>query len=249
MPAFEMVDLPMASGIQLRRLLQSAPLAHRVAVFGIVPKTQHESVRGIDNPPQQQATLKMIGLYDSSANLREWELRTSYEAAKFFVLFDPPADMQSAESLNEIFLVNWGSRKPETHEDYPELAAAITEAMRWQAPGLERLVRCLGFRVSRHNAPPLIGLVFVEPRSTESSGFALMEPIVYDLEVMHEFFDRAAVILEQAARHEDSAAVLYGRAGIAINPGIRSGRLTVQSDAVNDAASLLRSIATEAASA
>ena len=119
--------------------------------------------------------------------------------------------------------------------------------MRWQAPGLERLVRCLGFRIHRHNAPPLVGLVFIEPRSTESSGFALMEPIVYDLEVMHEFFDRAAGILEQAARHEDSAAVLYGRAGIAMNARIRNGRLTVQPDAVNDAATLLRSIATEAA--
>ena len=247
MPAFEIDELAMVPGIQLRRLLQSAPIAHRVAIFGVVPQSQQESVTAMNSAAPQTATLRMIGLYDSTAHLREWELCTSYEAAKFFVLFDPPADMQSAEALNEHLLVNWGARKPETHEDFPELAAAITEAMRWQAPGLERLVRCLGFRIHRHNAPPLVGLVFIEPRSTESSGFAIMEPIVYDLEVMHEFFDRAAGILEQAARHEDSAAVLYGRAGIAMNARIRNGRLTVQPDAVNDAATLLRSIATEAA--
>lgn len=248
MPAFEMTDLTMEAGTQLRRLLQSAPLAHRVAIFGIVPLTQQESATGNNSAATQTATLRMIGLYDTSAHLREWELQTSYQAAKFFVLFDPPADMQSAESLNEHFLVNWGSNRPSTHEHFPELAAAITGAMRWQAPGLERLVRCLGFRIRRHDALPLVGLVFVEPRSTESSGFAIMEPIVFDLEVMHEFFDRAAGILEYAAGSNEPAAVLYGAAGIAMNPGTAGGRLTVERSAIQTAAALLRGIATEAGS-
>lgn len=248
MPAFEITALPMEPGTHLRRLLQSAPLAHRVAIFGIVPTTQQESAAGKNSAAAQTATLRLIGLYDHSANLREWELRTSYEAAKFFVLFDPPTDIQSAESLNEYFLVDWGPEKPTTHEDFPELAAAITEAMRWQAPGLERLVRCLGFRIRRQDSSPLVGLVFVEPRSTESSGFAIMEPIVFDLEVMHEFFDRAAGILEQAAGSETPAAVLYGAAGIAINPRAAGGRLTVAPDAIKTAAALLRSIAVDAGS-
>ena len=246
MPAFEIAALPIERGTHLRRLLQSAPLAHRVAIFGIVPMTQQESAAGKNSAAAQTATLRLIGLYDHSANLREWELRTSYEAAKFFVLFDPPANKQSAESLNEYFLVDWGPNKPTTHEDFPELAAAITEAMRWQAPGLERLVRCLGFRIRRQDSSPLVGLVFVEPRSTESSGFAIMEPIVFDLEVMHEFFDRAAGILEQAAGSETPAAVLYGAAGIAMNPRAAGGRLTVDLDAIKTAAALLRSIAADA---
>jgi hypothetical protein len=246
MPAFEIAALPIERGTHLRRLLQSAPLAHRVAIFGIVPMTQQESAAGKNSAAAQTATLRLIGLYDYSANLREWELRTSYEAAKFFVLFDPPANKQSAESLNEYFLVDWGPNKPTTHEDFPELAAAITEAMRWQAPGLERLVRCLGFRIRRQDSSPLVGLVFVEPRSTESSGFAIMEPIVFDLEVMHEFFDRAAGILEQAAGSETPAAVLYAAAGIAMNPRAAGGRLTVDLDAIKTAAALLRSIAADA---
>jgi hypothetical protein len=188
----------------------------------------------------------MLGLYDGSANLREWELTVSYEAAKFFVLFDPPEDVQSAESLHKHLLVNWGSAKPETHEDFPELAAAITAAMRWQAPGLERLVRCIGFKILRQDAAPLVGLVFIEPRSTESSGFALMEPIVYDLEVMAEFFGRAAETLERASRHDVPAASLYSSAGIAMNPRIEHGRLTVEPNAIQGAAALLRSISNEA---
>ena len=246
MPAFEMTDLTMGKGIQLRRLLQAAPLAHRVAIFGIVPNVEQNSAIGKDIAATQTATLRMIGLYDSSAHVREWELWTTYEAAKFFVLFDPPPDMQSAESLNEHFLSDWGSHKRTTHEDFPELAAAITAAMRWQAPGLERLVRCLGFRIRRPEASPLVGLVFVEPRSTESSGFAIMEPIVFDLEVMHEFFDRAAGILEQAAKTDESAAVLYTAAGIAMNPRVTEGRLSVEREAVQTAATLLRGIAKEA---
>jgi hypothetical protein len=246
MPAFEITDLTMGTGVQLKRLLQSAPLAHRVAIFGIMPQTQHDSVIRQDIAATQMATLRMIGLYDSSAHLREWELWTTYEAAKFFVLFDPPPDLQSAESLNQNFLKNWGSQKHSDHEDFPELAAAITEAMRWQAPGLERLVRCLGFRIRRPEASPLVGLVFVEPRSTESSGFAIMEPIVFDLELMHEFFDHAASILEQAVKTDEPAAVLYGAAGIAMNPRVAGGRLTVEPDAVQAAATLLRGIAKEA---
>jgi hypothetical protein len=108
------------------------------------------------------------------------------------------------------------------------------------------LVRCLGFRIRRPEASPLVGLVFVEPRSTESSGFAIMEPIVFDLEVMHEFFDRAAGILEQAAKTDESAAVLYTAAGIAMNPRVTEGRLSVEREAVQTAATLLRGIAKEA---
>jgi hypothetical protein len=95
MPAFEITDLTMGTGVQLKRLLQSAPLAHRVAIFGIMPQTQHDSVIRQDIAATQMATLRMIGLYDSSAHLREWELWTTYEAAKFFVLFDPPPDHRS----------------------------------------------------------------------------------------------------------------------------------------------------------
>jgi hypothetical protein len=82
MPAFEIAALPIERGTHLRRLLQSAPLAHRVAIFGIVPMTQQESAAGKNSAAAQTATLRLIGLYDHSANLREWELRTSYEAAK-----------------------------------------------------------------------------------------------------------------------------------------------------------------------
>jgi len=67
-----------------------------------------------------------------------------------------------------------------------------------------------------------------------------MEPIVFDLEAMHEFFDRAAGILEQAAGSETPAAVLYGAAGISMNPMVAGRRLTVTSDAIKTAAALVR---------
>jgi hypothetical protein len=73
-----------------------------------------------------------------------------------------------------------------------------------------------------------------------------MEPIVFDLELMHEFFDHAASILEQAVKTDEPAAVLYGAAGIAMNPRVAGGRLTVEPDAVQAAATLLRGIAKEA---
>jgi len=69
---------------------------------------------------------------------------------------------------------------------------------------------------------------------------------MYDQEVMHEFFDRAAGILERAAGTDEAAAVLYGTAGIAMNPRVVGGRLTVEQDAILRAAGLLRGIATEA---
>ena len=245
MPAFELMDLPLPPGIELKQLLQSAPLAHRVSVFGIVPKPNDSTERS-QVTALQPAMLRVVGLYDAAARLAGMQLSTSYEAAKFFVLFDLPEALQSATVLNDLLLLNWGTSKPITHENYPELAAAVTGAMKWQAPGLERLVRCAGFRITRGDDLPLVGLVFVEPRSTESSGFALMEPIVYDLDVMAEFFGRAAAILEQSMRQDDSAAVLYGRAGSAMNATITQGRLSAEPDAIVFAATLLRSIAKQA---
>ena len=74
-----------------------------------------------------------------------------------------------------------------------------------------------------------------------------MEPIVYDTDVMAEFFSHAASVLEHALRCEDPAAAIYGKAGSIINAEVTAGRLTVRSDAMGLAATLLRSIADEAA--
>lgn len=244
MPAFELRGLPIPSGIRLKRLLQSAPLAHRVSVLGLVSGDgESRAPTGFTN--SQTATLRLRGLYDQAGRLRDWDLQACYEAAKFFVLFDAAEAIGASEVLHEQLLRDWGSTRPETHLDFPELAAAITAAMRWQAPGLERLVRCLGFRITQDEDRPLVGLVFIEPRSTESSGFAIMEPIVYDVTVMSEFFAYAATVIEQAFQSENPAAALYGKAGSVINAAETNGQLTVTTDGMRLAATLLRSIAEE----
>ena len=245
MPAFTLSSLTMPSGVTLKRLLQSAPLAHRVAVFGIVSSSGADT-SGADDATPQVAAMSLIGLYDGDGRVREWGIHTSYEAAKFFVLFDPPDMAELSPTLDESLLIDWGASKPDSHEDFPELAAAITSAMAWQAPGLERLVRCLGFRIVRGDKTPLIGLVFIEPRSTESSGFTLMEPIVYDLDVMQEFFGKAAHTLQQAAQSSSPGATLYAKAGIAINPRVIGGRLDAAPESIAMAMNILHGIAAEA---
>lgn len=245
MPAFELCDLPMPAGIELKRLLQSSPLAHRVAVLGLVPRVDASRVSG-SGGKSQTVTLRLRGLYDEAGRLRDWKLHTCYEAAKFFVLFDAEDALASMDVLHDQLLCDWGATRPDSHTDFPELAAAVTAAMGWQAPGLERLVRCLGFTIAQKERSPLVGLVFIEPRSTESSGFAIMEPIVYDTDVMAEFFSRGASVLEHALRCEDPAAAIYGEAGSIINAEVTAGRLTVRSDAMGSASTLLRSIAEEA---
>lgn len=247
MPALELYGLPMPSGITLKRLLQSAPLAHRVSVLGLAPPASRATASGVFGKPQI-ASLRLMGLYDDFGRLREWNLPTCYEAAKFFVLFDGKDALASMDALQDQLLCDWGPKRPESHDDFPELAAAITAAMRWQAPGLERLVRCVGFRITRSEGNPLVGLVFIEPRSTESSGFALMEPIVYDLDVMAEFFSHAATVLDEAAKSPDPAATLYGRAGCVINPGMMNGQLSVRLNELSRGAALFHSIAQEARS-
>jgi hypothetical protein len=245
MPAFTLTTLSMPTGVTLKRILQSSPLAHRVAVFGIVAKSEAAGVDSAATIPQV-AAMRLAGLYDSEARLRDWDIHTSYEAAKFFVLFDPPDMAELSPILDESLLIDWGASKPASHEDFPELAAAITSAMAWQAPGLERLVRCLGFRIVRGDDTPLVGVVFIEPRSTESSGFTLMEPIVYDLDVMQEFFGKAAHTLQQAAQSSSPGATLYAKAGIAINPRVLDGRLDAGPESIAMAMNILQGIAAEA---
>jgi hypothetical protein len=245
MPAFELRGLSVPSGIELTHLLQAAPLAHRVSILGLVPRPRDASERaGIGQP--QAAALRLLGLYDKVGRLRAWELDAIYEAAKFFVLFDADDAVQSIDLLRDQLLLDWGRERPNTHVNFPELGAAITAAMRRQAPGLERLVRCAGFRILRDEAKPVDGLVFIEPRSTESSGFAVMEPIVYDLKVMAEFFGYAADVLDQASGTDSPAAAIYARAGGVINPVVMNGRLTVNDDFMASASALLRGIAADA---
>jgi hypothetical protein len=240
MPAFHLTELQMPVAGALKPLLQSAPLAHRVAVFGIAPEPKSAVAK-------QFVTLTMHGLYDAATRLRDWKVITRYEAAKFFVLLDPPECMRSAHDARDTLMINWGDERPASHEIYPEVGAAITSAMRWQAPGLETLVRCVGLRITLEKEQSITGVVFIEPRSTESSGFALMEPIVYDLSVMSEFFGHAAGVLERCTRSDDPAATLFSQAGCAINPVVSGGRLTVDMKSVQNAADLLRSIAKDAA--
>ena len=243
MPALELIDLALPSSFDAKHLLLNSMLADRVAVYGLVPRTED----GEQPSPllrRQYAEFRLRGIYDSGCKVRPCDARIRYEASKFIVLLDPSSHFLEPEMIHRHMFVQWGRGRPQTHEIVPELGAAITFAMRRQAPGLERLVRCLGVRICLAGMEPQLGLVFVEPRSTESSGFALMEPIVCDGDVMAEFFDSAASLLEQCQSHP---AAVFARAGAGIDCEIKDGLLLGNPSSIEACARVLRSIANDVA--
>jgi hypothetical protein len=248
MPAYTLSQLRIPGGLRAKCILQSAPLSHRVSVYGLVSDHRGDSPPTIPPYRSQLADFKLDGLYDESGRLRRWDAHVRYEASKFFVLLDAPENYRTDSQISERFMVDWGEQRPSTHRIIPELGAAIMCSMRRQAPGLERLVRCLGVVVAYPGEAACTALVFIEPRSTQSSGFAVMEPIVYEMAVFAELFGFAAHVLERCAQSEDPAATLFSSAGYVVNPQCEHGRLTADRSVMKHYAEWLHGLASEAAS-
>lgn len=248
MPLYDLVELAFPPTLTVAPALLSSQLPQRIAVYVLVNEDKSRRFRAASKSERQFASLKLRGIYDESGIVRPCEAVVRYEAAKFLVVLDPPGELSSPERIRADLLVPWGEGRPADREIIPELGAAFTFAMRWQAPGLERLVRCIGVGVrDTESARRRLALVFFEPRSTESSGFALMEPIVCDRAVMAEFFGAAASLLEQCRDASNPAATLYAHAESCIGAQLDGRRLAVNLANVSEAQSLLRSIADEAA--
>jgi len=247
MPLYDLMELAFPAGLKVSPTLLSTQLPHRIAVYVLVKDDHPAGSRPASEPERQPASLRLRGVFDESGIVRPCDAVVRYDAAKFLVLLDPPNDRLNPAMIRDDFLVQWGTGRPADREIIPELGAALTFAMRWQAAGLEKLVRCLGVAIrtptSSHRR---MALIFFEPRSTESSGFALMEPIVSDRAVLAEFLGAAAGLLEQSRVASNPAATLYSHAESCINATVESGRLTVNSQNLAEAHALLQSIAAEA---
>jgi hypothetical protein len=248
MPAYTLSHLAFPAGIWAKCILQSSPLSHRVSVYGLVSHHRGDDPPAVPPWRTQMADFKLDGLYDESGRLRRWQAQVRYEASKFFLLFDAPENYRTDTQITERLMVDWGEQRLDTHRIIPELGAAITCAMKRQAPGLERLVRCLGVEVAYPGEAACTALVFIEPRSTESSGFAIMEPIMYEMAVFAELFGFAADVLERCAQDDDPAAALFSRAGYVVNPRCEHGRLTADQGVMKHYAAWLHSLASDAAS-
>ena len=248
MPIYDLVELAFPPNLTVAPALLSSQLPERIAVYVLVNGDNPGTFGAASGSERQFASLKLRGIYDESGIVRPCEAVVRYEAAKFLVLLDPPGEMFNPERIRADFLVPWGAGRPANREIIPELGAALTFAMRWQAAGLERLVRCIGVGVrDTESSRRRLALVFFEPRSTESSGFSLMEPIVCDRAVMAEFFGAAASILEQCHDASNPAATLYSHAQSCIDAQIEGRKLVVNPANISEAQSILRSIADEAA--
>lgn len=248
MPAYDLLELDFPDSVTVAPTLLTAQLPQRVAVYVLVEVEPDATYGGRRQCERQFASLALRGLYDESGVVRQCDATLRYEAAKFLVLFDPPEDGQKPDVIRDEYLVRWGAGREPHRELIPELGAAITFAMRRQAPGLERMVRCIGIGVRGSDTTTRrLGLLFLEPRSTESSGFALMEPIVCDRKVMSEFFGAAARILDESLNSGNPALTLYSQAESCIGARIEQRKLVMNVANAIQARDTLKSIADAAA--
>lgn len=235
-----LLDLEIPPAFMPRKSLQSALPRHvRLIETELNPvslaasRADHRATgRRIDPLEQRQfATFEMLGVANERAEVIRHPFAIRFEASTFFMLFGFSDKDLVDDQIPKTLFGQWGKGRPVTRVLEPELGLAATFALRRHAPGLERLCRCIGFRITEVPGRQRIGLMFVEPASTRRSAFRLVDWIVRDAGLLGGFLDSMSRVLDESRESgAGGLAALLARGQTAIGAGI-SDDSTVQLDA------------------
>lgn len=177
---------------------------------------------------RQFVTFEIDGVANDRGEVIRRSLSIRYEASSFFMLFGFTEADLAEDRVRTDLLGQWGTRQtPSTRSPEPELGLAAAFALRRHAPGLERLTRCVGFRLSDGPACGRAGLLFVEPASTQRSAFRLVEWMVKDGGLLREMLTTMEQALTEAGSGGGGTASLLGRGESAIGASISEDSLVM----------------------
>lgn len=207
------------------RLLETEIDASRLASIRVERAAAGRRIEPLEH--RQFATFDIEGVANERGEVIRRSLLIRYEASSFFMLLGfTEADLVEDRVRTDL-LGAWGTKTPSTRTPEPELGLAAAFALRRHAPGLERLTRCVGFRLGEGPACGRAGILFVEPASTRRSAFRLVDWMVRDAVLLGEMLASMEHALTEAGGGTDGPASLLPRGEAAIGASISDDSLVM----------------------
>jgi hypothetical protein len=207
------------------RLLETEIDARRLAEIRAERAAERRRIEPRER--RQFAMFDIEGVANDRGEVIRRKVTIRYEASSFFMLFGFNETDLAEDRVRTDLLGAWGPQTSSMRSPEPELGLAAAFSLRRLAPGLERLTRCIGFRLGDGPARGRAGLLFVEPTSTRRSAFRLVDWIVRDGGLLGEMLATMEQTLTEAGEGAGGPVSLLSRGEAAIGASISEDSLVV----------------------